>query len=120
MAEPMRPAIRMDIITGASSLHMELPTTEPISVAKPRSASNGPVCNAITPPMNNERMQAISKLALPISNNWSYTFRQRELANRSEEHTSELQSLAYLVCRLLLEKKKNKMIIEHTVIKRDR
>src|SRR5205823_10458381 len=29
-------------------------------------------------------------------------------AMRSEEHTSELQSLAYLVCRLLLEKKKNK------------
>src|SRR2546425_930250 len=28
--------------------------------------------------------------------------------NRSEEHTSELQSLAYLVCRLLLEKKKNR------------
>src|SRR2546425_7839424 len=28
--------------------------------------------------------------------------------NRSEEHTSELQSLAYLVCRLLLEKKKKK------------
>src|SRR2546425_8247741 len=26
--------------------------------------------------------------------------------SRSEEHTSELQSLAYLVCRLLLEKKK--------------
>src|SRR2546425_9443478 len=29
-------------------------------------------------------------------------------AQRSEEHTSELQSLAYLVCRLLLEKKKKK------------
>src|SRR5258707_2051609 len=28
-------------------------------------------------------------------------------ANRSEEHTSELQSRQYLVCRLLLEKKKN-------------
>src|SRR3712207_7437061 len=28
---------------------------------------------------------------------------------RSEEHTSELQSRQYLVCRLLLEKKKNKM-----------
>src|SRR2546425_2939586 len=27
--------------------------------------------------------------------------------DRSEEHTSELQSLAYLVCRLLLEKKKD-------------
>src|SRR5687767_15300482 len=32
---------------------------------------------------------------------------------RSEEHTSELQSLAYLVCRLLLEKKK-KNTIKHT------
>src|SRR5437899_7831446 len=29
-------------------------------------------------------------------------------APRSEEHTSELQSLRHLVCRLLLEKKKNK------------
>src|SRR5687767_15291082 len=31
---------------------------------------------------------------------------RRTYALRSEEHTSELQSLAYLVCRLLLEKKK--------------
>src|SRR2546425_3820132 len=31
----------------------------------------------------------------------------KRTALRSEEHTSELQSLAYLVCRLLLEKKKN-------------
>src|SRR5687767_15229970 len=30
-------------------------------------------------------------------------------SQRSEEHTSELQSLAYLVCRLLLEKKKKKL-----------
>src|SRR5229473_8067252 len=29
------------------------------------------------------------------------------IAPRSEEHTSDLQSLAYLVCRLLLEKKNN-------------
>src|SRR2546425_6229720 len=35
---------------------------------------------------------------------------------RSEEHTSELQSLAYLVCRLLLEKKKNK---QHTQLPLD-
>src|SRR3712207_7968328 len=35
--------------------------------------------------------------------------RERQLgdAGRSEEHTSELQSRQYLVCRLLLEKKKN-------------
>src|SRR2546425_7923673 len=35
--------------------------------------------------------------------------------SRSEEHTSELQSLAYLVCRLLLEKKKKK---KHNVVYR--
>src|SRR3712207_7202767 len=34
--------------------------------------------------------------------------------HRSEEHTSELQSRQYLVCRLLLEKKKN--ISYHTII----
>src|SRR2546425_1477211 len=34
--------------------------------------------------------------------------RFERMRGRSEEHTSELQSLAYLVCRLLLEKKKNK------------
>src|SRR2546425_3135290 len=33
---------------------------------------------------------------------------EERLDLRSEEHTSELQSLAYLVCRLLLEKKKKK------------
>src|SRR2546425_7054720 len=33
-------------------------------------------------------------------------------ARRSEEHTSELQSLAYLVCRLLLEKKKRLLYIK--------
>src|SRR3712207_8497628 len=32
---------------------------------------------------------------------------------RSEEHTSELQSRQYLVCRLLLEKKKIKFILYH-------
>src|SRR3712207_9527309 len=32
---------------------------------------------------------------------------RRCLVERSEEHTSELQSRQYLVCRLLLEKKKN-------------
>src|SRR3989441_3884597 len=36
---------------------------------------------------------------------WWLLYRTRW--GRSEEHTSELQSLAYLVCRLLLEKKKN-------------
>src|SRR2546430_10491407 len=40
--------------------------------------------------------------------------RTRFLLNRSEEHTSELQSQSNLVCRLLLEtKKKNRPLIQH-------
>src|SRR5437899_7059924 len=37
--------------------------------------------------------------------------------DRSEEHTSELQSLRHLVCRLLLEKKKKKKKTTQTLIK---
>src|SRR5687767_15773609 len=36
----------------------------------------------------------------------AHDFNDYQVYKRSEEHTSELQSLAYLVCRLLLEKKK--------------
>src|SRR3712207_7823628 len=48
-------------------------------------------------------------------------FRRREVARkvvlaRSEEHTSELQSRQYLVCRLLLEKKKKQTISLPTII----
>src|SRR2546425_8343697 len=39
------------------------------------------------------------------------------ITGRSEEHTSELQSLAYLVCRLLLEKKKT---LTHILLHHDR
>src|SRR3712207_6455641 len=40
------------------------------------------------------------------------TVKEEISVNRSEEHTSELQSRQYLVCRLLLEKKKKKIQIE--------
>src|SRR3712207_8684453 len=39
----------------------------------------------------------------------------RRLLDRSEEHTSELQSRQYLVCRLLLEKKKTIIPIPHLI-----
>src|SRR5208337_5527582 len=38
-------------------------------------------------------------------------WRHEPLGNRSEEHTSELQSPMYLVCRLLLEKKKRQSLV---------
>src|SRR3712207_7662920 len=43
-----------------------------------------------------------------------------ERAARSEEHTSELQSRQYLVCRLLLEKKKKTYTIKKTKENTDR
>src|SRR3712207_8730011 len=51
-----------------------------------------------------------------VSLDWLLGLSQDEtLAARSEEHTSELQSRQYLVCRLLLEKKKTiYMIINHS------
>src|SRR3989441_9393223 len=39
-------------------------------------------------------------------NAFTWSGKKSRFFTRSEEHTSELQSLAYLVCRLLLEKKK--------------
>src|SRR3712207_7250246 len=53
-------------------------------------------------------------ISASIKNNFFYTFFYGFFSNhssnclRSEEHTSELQSRQYLVCRLLLEKKKTK------------
>src|SRR3989441_4776776 len=54
-----------------------------------------------TPPVTNEYVKAMwQRHPDRIIQAWG-------AVERSEEHTSELQSLAYLVCRLLLEKKKN-------------
>src|SRR5258707_2704733 len=57
-----------------------------------RSADTYFVCGCVTPPSRLRKDGARSP---------------RSPARRSEEHTSELQSRQYLVCRLLLEKKKN-------------
>src|SRR5215204_7766053 len=43
---------------------------------------------------------------------------KRDALTRSEEHTSELQSHSDLVCRLLLEKKKKKLVKDHQIKKK--
>src|SRR2546425_2621816 len=77
-----------------------------------RSAYTAPssVCNASNRPMIKTPAPSVWRYFganpiqsfSPVSASTSATSSVR----RSEEHTSELQSLAYLVCRLLLEKKK--------------
>src|SRR3989441_8953390 len=63
-----------------------------------RLTSSRPCCS---PPIRRWRPRASARC-------WTCRTSPRRAASskRSEEHTSELQSLAYLVCRLLLEKKK--------------
>src|SRR5437016_11181749 len=60
--------------------------------------------------------------AKPKAQCWSgsvrHFSRSCEMPDRSEEHTSELQSLTNLVCRLLLEKKKIKLYISNRSCKR--
>src|SRR3712207_8620576 len=56
----------------------------------------------------------------PLSHGWERgegcgPLRPAPRVERSEEHTSELQSRQYLVCRLLLEKKKKKITLYDTV-----
>src|SRR2546425_4186163 len=58
--------------------------------------------------------QKISAAASPRQP-WLRTTRRPDAVSaswRSEEHTSELQSLAYLVCRLLLEKKNTRTVYD--------
>src|SRR2546425_5422401 len=68
---------------------------------------NSTRANALALSQENRRCRScqgqISRMALPRCLS---CWRQLIAGGRSEEHTSELQSLAYLVCRLLLEKKK--------------
>src|SRR5687767_15541544 len=92
------------------SLHDALPICarrrgSPLSRPFPRL---GPTQDQISAAISITRVARLSRnvgqpdhiLANPI------TSHKAERRSRSEEHTSELQSLAYLVCRLLLEKKK--------------
>src|SRR3712207_6894108 len=55
------------------------------------------------------KLAAVAHLGLRVPRGWP------QAGVRSEEHTSELQSRQYLVCRLLLEKKKKIMLhVTHT------
>src|SRR2546426_3534623 len=59
----------------------------------------------------NELLRDVAGVTLPVERPWARNvyWMYGILVDRSEEHTSELQSPCNLVCRLLLEKKKNKI-----------
>src|SRR2546425_4451982 len=71
------------------------------------------------PPVQSVRRPLPHLVAYGSTNKYRPVNRSKASGNRSEEHTSELQSLAYLVCRLLLEKKKHRSIIDLLLYKRN-
>src|SRR2546425_6534005 len=81
-------------------------TVAPSSRSVPHGLMSGTPTAAVIP----DRLQRAATMTVRTN------ARRKTIAtSRSEEHTSELQSLAYLVCRLLLEKKKKK---KHTTTAR--
>src|SRR5258707_2792415 len=84
------------------SLHDALPISGPYSA---REGQPSPACFSCP-------LTLSASLSRPSSTATSLAtiFCSAAAHSRSEEHTSELQSRQYLVCRLLLEKKKNRSI----------
>src|SRR5262245_21500359 len=82
-----------------------------------RTASFALVVSAIAlgvapaPAQNSEDVKVVFEHAIPNIKGKRLVAQVVTYLPRSEEHTSELQSLRHLVCRLLLEKKKNKIRI---------
>src|SRR5205823_14335676 len=79
-----------------------VPWMDPVCCAKravetksKRRHQSSLLCIEISPPAENRSERRYSRILHPRFP------RTRQEKNRSEEHTSELQSLAYLVCRLL-------------------
>src|SRR5258706_11913689 len=87
------------------SLHDALPISLPSTMT--RSTGSVPDGRSSTRPFF-PRARSASRFAFATAGCFCQSKREAEraLGKRSEEHTSELQSLTNLVCRLLLEKKK--------------
>src|SRR2546425_1462101 len=92
---PYTTLFRSDLFGATENLaSLRVAKLAPLAVGGQLHASDEPV--ALPERQRDRRALGLEHLAVHL--------------RRSEEHTSELQSLAYLVCRLLLEKKK-----DHTI-----
>src|SRR5205823_10715798 len=97
----------------------------PITSGVPRGASFSTVTGtasaaekSIATSASGHAAPALPRAIAPVTSNpYSGASVSTSCPIRSEEHTSELQSLAYLVCRLLLEKKKQKQQDHKEVLK---
>src|SRR2546430_7023317 len=102
-----------------------LPTTKAISKPYPAASTSARKLTTSSAPSTlpstvNFRKRPGStslfpRFSIPRSPPTASTFFPPTSNSRSEEHTSELQSQSNLVCRLLLEKKKKKTILQTTI-----
>src|SRR5438552_12749581 len=94
-----------------SDLH-SFPTRRSSDLAAPLMAGNDVrTMTAVTRDMlTNKEVIAVDQDSLGVQG----MLVQEPAPDRSEEHTSELQSPDHLVCRLLLEKKKTTWVTKHT------
>src|SRR3712207_7224281 len=101
------PIIMPDNRVSAGMYLLRRPSTDPSDRLKPGTCTSASrrlraAVLAERPPSSTHNLE--NTVTIAAINN-TYT------TDRSEEHTSELQSRQYLVCRLLLEKKKNNLCI---------
>src|SRR5690606_39910053 len=75
---------------------------------KPWKAMKMPIIRMNVSPSHQKRLAKLMDRKFRVWNNWKNL--HTNLCQRSEEHTSELQSRENLVCRLLLEKKKKEAV----------
>src|SRR5688500_19931271 len=96
-----------DFLSDCSAVHRDLPSfpTRRSSDLLNEASGGPPFCVALRV-YSSRRVRPRSGEPLTKTRP---SFMSRSLTFRSEEHTSELQSPCNLVCRLLLEKKKNKI-----------
>src|SRR5205823_14675824 len=106
-------SIYFPFTSAATSLVYTLSLHDALPISGVTRAFDGPVFNEFTLEfprsvrmINGELLR--QKFAGPLPLGTAYPELTKHGLVRSEEHTSELQSLAYLVCRLLLEKKKSR------------
>src|SRR2546430_913473 len=84
-------------------------------VVRSPTSRPAPWCAVTGPRTQLLRIYALTRRTRSSSRSFLMAAMTASIAARSEEHTSELQSQSNLVCRLLLEKKKNKLVADEAL-----
>src|SRR3989475_6513011 len=107
---PFRVAQAVDESSTIRSLYLE--PADGMATVAPLAGQHLPLRLMLADGSHLQRTYTLS--LAPSDGRLRISVKRQGRASRSEEHTSELQSQSNLVCRLLLEKKKNKIKQRHT------